>query len=137
MKRPRSGSLVQPGAALDDSQLRVVFLQRRARLSDGAGIEFYDMDAFGLPLLEVVSKSASGAQLYETIGRRVASLLRAPIPSQAGSGAKGGKGGRRTTWGASAGGGDYSSDGSQRSTTDETTTTHSGDVGVGARARAS
>jgi len=101
--RPRLPSKSLPAGSAGAALVRVVIMQRKVRLQEHAGFEYFRTEPFGLPLLEVLPETGmTHAQVYAAVYARVRSFLLQDVAGSSGAGAAAGVGSFPAVGGASA-----------------------------------
>jgi len=61
------------------TEARIAFVQRKIRLTEGGGVENFQICVFGLPVLETLPIQITGTQLYSIVEKRVAAYLKGKV----------------------------------------------------------
>jgi ubiquitin carboxyl-terminal hydrolase 6/32 len=57
----------------------IAFVQRKIRLSDGGGLDHFQLCVFGLPMVELLKNEITGTELYNIVNQRVKAYLKGTV----------------------------------------------------------
>ena len=64
---------------LTHSEARIAFVQRKIRLTEGGGVENFQICVFGLPIMEALPTQITGTELYSIVAKRVEGYLKGKV----------------------------------------------------------